>query len=189
MKPFLIPLFLFSGWLLVTAFCPVQGESAGAGQNPTEPGLNLPGKAPDTITFIAASVEVQPGGEVCIPVSARNFDRILSMQFSVNWDPDVISLKDIRNYALAGLSERNFGFHLLDKGLLTFSWYDAQLSGVTENDDFQLYELCFIANGKPGDETKIEFTSTPTVIEVANADSEFLRVHPHAGRVYIDYGP
>lgn len=148
------------------------------------PSADLP--AAGSITLLAGSGTVRKGEQICVPIKARQFEDILSMQFSINWDAEMLSFKKLSSFSLEGLSERNFGMHLLDKGVLTFSWYDPKLLGVNQPDDALLYELCFEATGEAGHETKIEFTSKPTLVEVTNAASEFLDFKSETGIISIE---
>ncbi len=139
-----------------------------------------------TITLSTADASVVKGEEVCVAVAANDFKQILTMQYSMAWDANVLKFKQIKNYGLDGLDNRNFGLHLLDEGVLTFSWYDQALLGVTKDDGVRLYEMCFEATGETGSETTIEFTSKPTMIEIANASSVFLDLRTETGKVKIE---
>ncbi len=139
-----------------------------------------------TITLSIADTSIVKGGEACVAVTAKGFRQILTMQYSMAWDPGVLKLKGVRDFGLAGMDNRNFGFHISDKGVLTFSWYDHALLGVTKDNGFRLYQMCFDAIGDAGSETTIEITSKPTVIEIANASSVFLDLRTETGKVKIE---
>ena len=138
-----------------------------------------------TLTLTTSDLEVSKEEEVCITVSANGFEQILTMQYSMNWNPKVLHFKNFKSFGLPGMDERNFGRHLLDEGIITFSWYDQQLTGVSKVDGSVLYEMCFDAIGEPGTATSIEFTSKPTVVEIANASSVFLDLRTDSGTVSI----
>lgn len=137
------------------------------------------------LTLTTSDLEVTKNEEVCVAVAANGFEQILTMQYSMNWNPKVLKFKNFKTFGLPGMDERNFGQHLLDKGTITFSWYDQQLQGLTRKDGEVLYEMCFDAIGEAGSETSIEFTSKPTVIEIANASSVFLDLRTDTGIVSI----
>jgi len=140
----------------------------------------------ETITLSTVDATARKGEEVCVAVTVKGFQNILTMQYTMNWDPKVLKFKEIKNFGLKGLDDRNFGFQIKDKGLLTYSWYDQALKGVTMDDGFQLYELCFEAVGDPGSETTIGFSSTPTVIEISNSSSVFLDLRTDDGIIKIE---
>ncbi len=140
-----------------------------------------------TLTLSASSSAANTGEAVCIAVTAKDFQQILSMQFSMKWDNSVMKFKEIKSLGLKGMSAANFGTHLAeDKGILTFFWYDPNLTGVTKDDGVQLFELCFEAVGKPGSRTEFEFTEKPTIVEISNAAGMFLQLKKENGVVTID---
>ncbi|HFA51950.1 MAG TPA: hypothetical protein ENJ95_23280 [Bacteroidetes bacterium] len=140
----------------------------------------------DTLTLSISDALAKKGEEVCVSVTAKNFDHILTMQYTVQWDAKVLKLKEIKDFGLEGMDKRNFGMHLLDKGMLTFSWYDHQLKGITKDDGTELYKMCFEAIGETGSETSIAVSSKPTVVEISNAAGLFLDLRSENGEVAID---
>ncbi len=139
-----------------------------------------------TITLSSAEAIAAKGEELCVPVTAKGFEQILTMQYTMTWDANVLKFKEIRNYGLDGMDNRNFGTHILEKGILTFSWYDQALRGVTKEDGFKLYELCFDAIGDAGSETQVDFSSKPTVVEISNSSSVFLDLRTETGKISIE---
>lgn len=125
------------------------------------------------------------GGETCVAVSAKNFKSIVSMQYSIKWDPKVLKFKELKGFSLPGLNADSFGKHLLDKGVLTHSWYDATVKGINKGDGETLYEICFEAVGGPGTKSAIQITDTPTIVEIANANSEFFTLDAMPGMVLV----
>ncbi|MEO1260853.1 MAG: cohesin domain-containing protein [Bacteroidota bacterium] len=138
-----------------------------------------------TLTLTTADLEVAKAQEVCVAVTANGFEQILTMQYSMNWDPKVLQFNNFKNFGLPGMDERNFGRHLLDEGIITFSWYDQQLAGISKEDGTVIYEMCFDAIGDPDSSTSIEFTSKPTVVEISNAASVFLDLRTDSGTISI----
>lgn len=125
------------------------------------------------------------GAEVCVAITANNFKSIVSMQYSLKWDPKVLKFKDLRNFGLPQLSAENFGRHIIDKGQLTHSWYDANVKGITKADGEKLYEICFEAIGAPGTKTAVQIVDAPTSIEIANVNSEFYTLDSTPGMVLV----
>lgn len=138
-----------------------------------------------TFTLLIDSAEVVQGAEVCIPVTVKDFNQILSMQHSIQWDAKVLRFKQLAGFGVDGMGNKNFGTQRTGEGALTFSWYDPHLLGVTKPDDFQLYEICFESIGEPGSETSIEITGKPTMIEIVNASSVFLDLRTQSGKVKV----
>lgn len=138
-----------------------------------------------TFTLTASDVVAEKGTEVCIEVKARDFNQILSMQYSMNWNVKMLKFKEVRNYNLPGMSKSNFGEHLANQGKLTFSWYDPNLRGLSKPDGFRLYEVCFEVTGEKGSKGKFEFTGQPTLVEIANAAGVFLDLKTEGGSVEV----
>lgn len=104
--------------------------------------------ASDNLVLQFDEVAGTPGMEVCVPLRVKNFD-IVSGSFSINWDPELLKLKDLINphaaianffdldsnttIALAGTGK--FGVILFD------SWNPG--NAITIPDDEVLFELCF----------------------------------------------
>lgn len=137
------------------------------------------------LTLTASDVVASPGETVCIAVKTKDFQQILSMQYSMNWDAKVLKFKEVRGFGLEGMSGQSFGAHLKDKGTLTFSWYDPSLRGFSKPDGHQLYEVCFDAVGKTGSTARFEFSGNPTTVEIANSSSQFLSLRTEGGRVKL----
>ncbi len=138
-----------------------------------------------TLTLTASEVEAAKGETACVEVKAKDFNQILSMQYSMNWDANVLKFKEVRSFGLEGMSIQSFGAHLASKGTLTFSWYDPSLRGFSKPEGHKLYELCFEVVGKPGSKSKFEFSGKPTTIEIANSASQFLELRSVSGLVTV----
>lgn len=138
-----------------------------------------------TLTLTASEVVAAKGETVCVEVKAKDFNQILSMQYSMNWDANVLKFKEVRAFGLDGMSLQSFGAHLKDKGILTYSWYDPSLRGFTKPEGHKLYEVCFEAIGNAGSKSKFEFSSKPTSIEISNSASQFLELRSTGGLVTV----
>jgi hypothetical protein len=138
------------------------------------------------LTVFSPKLTASKGETICVPVKTKDFHQILSMQYSMNWDANVLKFKEVRNYGLEGMGLQSFGSHLSAKGILTFSWYDPGLHGFSKPDETTLYEVCFDAIGNPGSKSAFEFSGQPTSIEIANAASVFLNLKAENGEVKIE---
>lgn len=138
------------------------------------------------LTLTASELVAAKGETICVEVKTKDFNQILSMQYSMNWNSNILKFKEVRNYGLDGMSIQSFGAHIAQKGFLTFSWYDPALHGFSKPDGTKLYEVCFEAIGEPGSKTKFEFSGKPTAIEVANSSSVFLDLRTIPGEVKIE---
>ena len=83
------------------------------------------------VHFVAPNMSVEPGNYFLAPIKVAGFRRIVGVQYSMNWNPEVLRFDGIMNPALnAGIPE-NFGLSGVESGVLTFSWYYQTLTGIT----------------------------------------------------------
>ncbi len=123
--------------------------------------------------FLADTVCTTPNGITCVDVSVNDFDDIVAVQLSMNWDSTKFVFDHLEGFALPDLSASNFGTPpSVHQGQLTLSWIDLTLNGVTVPDLSTIFRLCLKAIGPVGSSSPITFTNNPLEIEVANkADS------------------
>ena len=115
-----------------------------------------------------------------LDLKTKGFKDILSMQFSVNWDPSVLKFQKVQNPQIPGINDNSFGLHILDQGKLTFLWFDMNLQPRTIKDEGFIYQLCFEPIGCSGASTKLKISSNPTAKEVTNKQKQVLQF-THAG--------
>ncbi|MGB4961270.1 MAG: cohesin domain-containing protein, partial [Saprospiraceae bacterium] len=77
---------------------------------------------------------------VLVPVYAVDFEGVMGYQFTINFDPDALSLAEIRPGALQ-TNDGNFGVHRLDRGQISTSW-NTEIP-VIVNEDQPLFTLQF----------------------------------------------
>ena len=138
-----------------------------------------------SITLQANGGSVKKGEEICVSVTAQDFKKIMSMQYTMKWDPEVLEFVTVKNFGLPGLSGNNFGGVQAKKGLLTYSWYDANVQGISQNNGHKLYDVCFRAKGKAGSQCKFQFVDAPVIFEITNSASLFLELKGIPGVVKI----
>ncbi len=142
----------------------VQNSMVGVG--------NVPLATP--LQVMATDVSGEPGEIVCTDIVVSNFNDIISMQWTMSWNPTVIDFNSIMNLNpdVIGLNEAlNFGTTNTDAGLITFSWNTA-FDGITLNDGETLFSLCYEMVGQPEDMSVLAFINVPTPIEIFNSTSE-----------------
>jgi hypothetical protein len=133
----------------------------------------------------AFNKKVVPNETVCIGIYGRDFEQILSMQYSLKWDAKALKFSKIQNYGLPSINGSNFGLNRTKEGILSFAWYDAGLKGITLPDGQVLYEICFQVIGQKGSTTTIQFTNTPTVIEVSMGKGVLIGLNTEGGKIEI----
>ncbi len=133
-----------------------------------------------------ASAKVTKGERTCLSVTASQFNEIVSMQYTMKWDPSVLTFREVKNYGLPGMAASNFGERAADKGLLAYSWFDANVKGISKPDGTTLYDVCLEATGEKGSSTTLEFADAPVVIEISNSASQFLGIDAVNGEVMVE---
>ncbi len=106
---------------------------------------------------------------VDVAIMVEDFSDIISMQYSINWDPNVLTFVNTNSYNLSNLTNSNFGTSQVNSGNLTLSWLDPSFMGVTLVDGQTIFNIRFSPNplGLP---TPVEISNTPLQIEVANSN-------------------
>jgi hypothetical protein len=153
---------------------------------PAEP-ERKPVRPPTTgsMTLQATGGKVDKGDEICVAVTAQDFKQIMSMQYTMKWDPKVLEFVNVKNFGLPGLSGNNFGGTQAKEGLLTFSWFDQNVQGISEDGGHKIYDVCFRAVGKSGSQTQFQFVDAPVIFEITNSASLFLDLNGIPGVVKV----
>jgi hypothetical protein len=122
------------------------------------------GGSEDSASLRISSLGVAPGGSFCVPVEVQSFAAIVSMQFSIVWDNNLLQFNSLNlTESLPGLTATNF-FVAPGQNHLTCSWVAADLQNQTLSPGTTLFELCFTAQPTEG-VAAIVFTNIPTDIE------------------------
>ena len=117
-----------------------------------------------------------PGEIVCFDIQVNDFDDIIALGLSLNWDPNVYEYDHLEAFGIPGLDLSGFGtptpgFPDVEEGELTMSWIDLSLEGVTLPDFAIIFTVCLKAVGAAGTSSPITFSQTPLEIEAATIDS------------------
>lgn len=102
-------------------------------------------------------------------IRVQNFKKLVGVQFTLNWDPQVIALDSAGNFGMPMNYENNFGFMDASKGFMRFAWNEPKLQGADLKDESVLFSLFFRPTGKADAVSSIRFTDDPTVREVVDA--------------------
>ena len=141
--------------------------------------------AQPNVHFVAPHMSVEPGTFFLAPIKVAGFRRIVGVQYSMNWNPEVLRYDGIVNPALnAGVPE-NFGLSGVESGVLTFSWYDQTLAGMTLPDSANLYLVRFQAIGALNSSSTFTFGNTPTTKEVVDTSFQAIMAGFHDGLISV----
>jgi Cohesin domain len=97
----------------------------------------------ETLQLGIVDEALQAGQTYRVDVTTANFEEIIGYQFSLFFDRQQLDFQQVEMGELPNLSEANFGFRLLDEGILTTSWNAAQPTTLAK--DAVLFSLVFVA--------------------------------------------
>ncbi|RMG96596.1 MAG: HYR domain-containing protein, partial [Chloroflexi bacterium] len=124
---------------------------------------------PGALTLIAGGGDAEcDASNFMYPIQVENFTDITSLQFSINWDPAVLSYNSTSNLILSG---GLFGTADVANGKLTFSWFDAAnpTTGTTLADGTTIFTINFSVVAPAGANTNVQITNDPLTIEATQA--------------------
>jgi len=124
-----------------------------------------------SVDLVTTSEALLHGEDFQLDLKVGDFNNMLGVQFSINWDSTILSFVAVDNFGLADISlANNFGLMNIEGGALSFLWYDVNLGGVTLNDDDILFSIHFNVKGDNDETAVVSITNNPTVIEFSNTD-------------------
>ena len=128
--------------------------------------------AQPTFYIDPADTTVNAGTQVTLDIAVTDFDNIISIQYSMNWDTAVLDFVSVSNFSplLPGLVGGNFGTNPnnVDNGNMTVSWFDQNVSGVTLPDSSVIYSITFDVLTNVG--TNITFSGDPLFTEIVDGN-------------------
>lgn len=139
-------------------------------------------------TFSANHLQAANGESVCLSITTTGFEDIVSIQYSMHWDTDILEFTGVQAFGAPDMSASNFGTTLAPAGALTVSWFEQQFpftSGVTLVDGTLLYQVCFTVIGTSGQVSDFTFDGCPAAIQVTNTGSEVILPGFNAGSVTV----
>ncbi|MCB0707534.1 MAG: hypothetical protein KDC34_19600, partial [Saprospiraceae bacterium] len=112
-------------------------------------------------------VSAANGTNVCVPVTVQNFTDIVSMQYSINYNSSILSYTGSGNYGLPGMVASNVGNP--SPGNVTVSWLaNDVVAGQSVADGTTIFQICFDVIGSGGAVSPLDFSGSPTSIEVTD---------------------
>ncbi|MEO0726214.1 MAG: gliding motility-associated C-terminal domain-containing protein [Bacteroidota bacterium] len=151
----------------------------------------------DGVEFELPFTNVLPGTNECVSFSVNNFSDIISAQFSVTWDPTILSISGVQGFnpAVPDLNIGNFGWqdfptpNTIPAGVLTVSWTDNSFAGVTLADGSVFFEICFDIIGQLGDCSPLQITGDPVPFEVVDSNTDPVQLIPSNGKAVVSDNP
>ena len=109
------------------------------------------------------------GRELLVPVTVTNFQDVLTMQFTMSFDPNVLHFLGTVDYGLPNYNASKFGTSLAHEGLITTVWFNS--FGHTSADGTTLFQMRFLMVGSQSDQSSFDLAAGPTPLEFV--DSSF----------------
>ncbi|PSR11417.1 MAG: hypothetical protein DA408_10920 [Bacteroidetes bacterium] len=155
---------------------------------PANPDL-APGQTPptvgETLTLVLGNREGKMGTEVCLPVTANDFNNLIGLQFSIRWDPAKLQYSAVKQLELVDLTPQNFGATYSQKGVVALSWIHQNLEGVTLPRNTHLFDVCFTPLTPAGTQADVRFEPRPTPYEVINVREDILQFNGINGMIKV----
>lgn len=125
------------------------------------------------------------GDQLCLPVKVYNFQDMLSMQYTIQFNPEKLQFVGVVNQQLPYLTTNNFGLHSAQKGMITVVWIDNSLKGVTKEEGDDVFTLCFRVKADVGEELEVKFTDQPTPFESVNLAEQVVGINTKNGKIKV----
>ena len=140
------------------------------------------------LSLIAPTLSATCNTTISVPVKVKNFQSLLSLQFSLGWDTSRLKLNGVINYGPASmaLSATNFGIGNTQNGQLTFAWNNANQTGVSLADSTSIFVLQFTVSGNNGSTGYLNFFGSPTNIEAIDLGLNSVPVTTVNGSVNVN---
>lgn len=138
-----------------------------------------------SVTLLMRNHYAAPATQVTVPVKVKDFINIISVQGTIQFDQTITSFVSVQDFGLTGLNASNFGTSQTASGKLTFSWFDASLSGITLPDTAVIFSVKYNAIGSLGQVSPLLFVNTPTLMEAVNNSFTAETLVLENGAVYI----
>jgi gliding motility-associated-like protein len=137
------------------------------GVNPTN--CEVVVNQPDGVALSIQDGAAGPGDEVCVDFETSGFEDITSMQFSLNFDPELFQLTAVRNINITGATTANFNTGGADNGTMYFEW--TSNTPVSMANGSSAFQVCFTPLGAPGDCAELVGIEIPRVLKATSANS------------------
>lgn len=144
-----------------------------------------------TLHLSLPQVNVDDGQAITLPLTVGDFDSIVSVQLSINWNTEIAVFD---SFSLAALPLLAVGDFQAEQGELRISWFDNTGNGRSLEEGTVIANLSFTAMGDIGDFTDLLFTDSPLEIQVFKATStpgvfNPVALEPTTGRITIGEAP
>ena len=112
-------------------------------------------------TIFVEDAEAKQGELVSIPIKLKSFEAIEAMQFTFQWDSEILEFKSFGDFILPNLFESNFGPTVIDS-LINVVWLaPATEPQITLDDGSIAFYINFEVIGNPNQNSGLDFPGNP----------------------------
>jgi hypothetical protein len=136
---------------------------------------------------------VQEGEVFSIDVKVKDFTNIISCQFAIFWDANVLQYIGVNNHSLPDVTSENVNPMFSNEGMIRFNWVtpDPSFAGFSLNDNMQIFTISFKAIGGPAMQSMVEISGddnpdNPFPVEFIDEGDMEVPVNITSGTVTID---
>ena len=124
--------------------------------------------------------------DFCIDIKTSNMDSMLSTQYSMQWDPEFLKFKEIKNqYNFPGFVTASFNtLNAVTSGFLTAA-VETSTPPFSLPPQTVLYQVCFTPNGLIGCDL-IKMTAIPTPVMAINQTTKDIGINATDGKICIE---
>jgi hypothetical protein len=139
------------------------------------------------VTVFGDSIDGPQGGLDTLYIRANGFVDLISAQGTLSWDTAVARFDGLL-YGLPNMSLANFGQTAVSQGILTFSWNDPTLTGVTIADSAAIFGVKIQYTGIPGAACQMDMVQNPTPWELVDVSFNTAQLTLQAGHLLVTGG-
>ena len=121
--------------------------------------------------YFVESISADVNGEIAVNVRGINIDTLVGVQFSVQWDQDVLGFLRVENVAMDGSLMGNFNQTQLAEGRIGYLEADGTLMGFGLPDSTRLFTLVFESLTTVTTATDITFVEEPLRTSVRSSNN------------------
>jgi hypothetical protein len=116
--------------------------------------------------YFPAEYTADIGSTLVVEVKVDSFNNVGGMEFSIKWNPDMLSYKQTGNLGVTFNEFSGFNEAKIDEGKLGLSWISpSAVEGITLPDSTTLFSIEFDVIGTTDDTTSLQFSDDPRTRE------------------------
>ena len=146
------------------------GDLDGSAKRPFTNGNSAEERVTSTLTMVIEDVEMTAGNDYKVDFRASDFNDVTGYQFTLNFDQNAADFVSVEAGAL-NVDESNFGFTMVNEGIITTSFTDNGKATSVENDEV-LFSINFSAKANATLTDVITLTNEYTLAQAYNSESE-----------------